>query len=141
MRAHPDVLAPCGLFCGICLDNVVNMWCHGCGCDCGSCAGVPHAENCAIAQCATGKGFETCAECDDMPCMDLILFTFHPIAAHHLPSIEVLRRVQRVGKEQVLAELRERFADSESRLRWAWVESTCEERQAAFERWRASLAE
>ena len=134
-----DVLAPCGLYCAVCLDNIVNQVCHGCGCTCGKCAGDAHFTSCQIAQCASSKGFETCAECADLPCIRLIHFAYSPFAIHHLPVIENLRRVQKVGKEKVLEELRALFADEETRLRWAFIEEYGGQRRRAFQEWRSSL--
>ena len=131
-----DVLAPCGFYCAVCLDNIVNHCCHGCGCSCGHCAGAAHVDLCDIARCARDKGYETCAECNEMPCTQLILFTHHPFCIHHQATIEILRRVQRVGKEQVLQELREAFADEEKRLRRAFIEEYGGKRAAAFDAWR-----
>lgn len=134
-----DVLAPCGLYCAVCLDNIVNHCCHGCGCTCGECAGDAHYQGCDISQCASSKRYETCAECDDLPCIKLIHFAYHPFAIHHLQAIEVLRRVQKVGVEQVLDELRAFFADEETRLQWAFIEDYGGKRAREFEQWKASL--
>lgn len=133
-----DVLAPCGLYCAVCLDNMVNHVCHGCGCTCGDCAGDGHHQNCEISVCASSKGLETCAECDDFPCIELIQFAYHPFAIHHLQAIEILRRVQKVGKEKVLAELRAYFADEQTRLQWAFIEDYGEQRYRAFCQWQES---
>lgn len=134
-----DLLAPCGLYCGTCLENVVGEGCHGCGCACGTCAGEAHARDCDIAQCAHSQGYDTCAECDDMPCVRLILFAYHPLAIHHLQAIEVLRRVRRVGRERVLRELGDHFADEETRSQWAFIEEYGWRRHSEYERWRAGL--
>jgi hypothetical protein len=130
-----DVLAPCGLYCGVCLDNIVNEVCHGCGCGCGACAGDYHSHHCDISQCASSRGFETCAECDEMPCTALINFAYHPFAIHHLPVIENLRRLHKVGKERFLEELRTYFAAQETRLQWAFIEDYGGHRRLEFERW------
>jgi len=53
--------APCGLYCGVCGSNLMSHECHGCGCDCGACAGAAHAEGCRIARCAADRGYATCA--------------------------------------------------------------------------------
>lgn len=135
-----DILAPCGLYCAVCLDNVVNHICHGCGCACGNCAGDYHFSHCEIAQCASSKGFETCAECADLPCIRLIHFAYHPFAIHHLQAIEVLRRVQKVGKEKVLEELRAYFADEEARLQWAFIEDYGGRRHREYQQWKESLS-
>jgi hypothetical protein len=131
-----DVLAPCGLYCAVCLDSIVNHACHGCGCDCGACAGAWHDEHCEIARCAHGRGYGTCAECDELPCTTLIQFAYHPFCIHHLPVIETLRRVRKVGRERVLAELRAYFADEERRLEWAFIEAHGDRRREAFRAWR-----
>jgi len=131
-----DVLAPCGLYCAVCYDNIVNRFCHGCGCDCGHCAGTAHVDMCDIAKCARERGYETCAECDEMPCMELITFTYHPFWIHHRGAIETLRRAKKVGLDRVKLELREAFADEERRLQWAYLEHLAGEHYAAFKAWR-----
>lgn len=134
-----DVLAPCGLYCAVCLENIVQKACHSCGCDCGSCAGKAHFESCSIAQCTAARGYATCAECEEMPCTELIYFAYGPFVIHHLPVIETLRRVRRVGQEKVLAELRAYFAEEDRRLRWAFIEDYGGRRRREYQRWRASL--
>ena len=136
-----DVLAPCGLYCAVCLDNTVHHICHGCGCSCGKCAGEAHYQGCTISQCASSRGLETCAECDDLPCTELIHFAYHPSAIHHLQVIELLRRARKVGKEQVLEELRATFSEEETRLQWAFIEHYGGQRYRAFEQWKADLGE
>jgi hypothetical protein len=69
----------------------------------------------------------------------LIHFAYHPFAIHHLQAIEVLRRVQKVGVEQVLDELRAFFADEATRLQWAFIEDYGGKRAREFEQWKASL--
>ena len=133
-----DILAPCGLYCAVCLDNIVNHECHGCGCSCGQCAGQWHGEHCDIAQCALSRGFEACAECEELPCTKLIFCAYHPFCIHHLPAIEILRRLSRVGKQRVMGELRAAFADEEKRLRWAFIEQYGDHRREAYRAWRAA---
>jgi len=132
-----DTLAPCGLYCATCVEVLVHKTCHGCGCACGECGGG-RVEGCEIAQCARSKGLDTCAACDDLPCTKLIQFAYHPFAIHHLPVIEILRRVRRVGKEQVLQELRAYFQDEERRLQWAFLEDYSGRRWAAYQAWKES---
>ena len=40
--------APCGLYCGVCSEFLLDRTCHGCGCDCGQCAAGPHRRACDI---------------------------------------------------------------------------------------------
>jgi hypothetical protein len=99
------LLTTCGLYCGACLDYA-NGECPGCGvnCDCGACTACYHHQHCHIYQCAHAKGYQTCAECDDLPCTSLIEFAYDPIWRSHLPVIENLRRQQKIGVEAWLAE-------------------------------------
>jgi len=46
----------------------------------------------------------SCAECDDLPCTRLIQFANDPIWRTHLPVLENLRRIQRIGVEAWLDE-------------------------------------
>ena len=136
-----DTLAPCGLYCAVCLDNVVNHVCHGCGCACAAYAGQAHRTSCAIALCAVARGLGTCADCPEMPCTALICFAYHPFAIHHLPVIETLRRVRRVGVAQVLSELRAYFADEEARLQWAYAEARGGQREREYQAWKVAYTQ
>lgn len=109
-----NLLAPCGLYCGICNDYAAGE-CKGCGsdCTCGKCAACWHHDHCDIAKCAAGKGYKTCAECDDLPCTMLIEFCCDPFWRSHLPVIENLRRMKKIGYEAWLAEQREYWSDPE----------------------------
>ena len=127
-----DFVGPCGLYCGACLDNLVNKECHGCGCDCGNCAGEYHFKHCSISQCAAAKGIATCAECADFPCTNLIQFAFGPFVRHHLPVLENLRRIQRIGVEKWLEEQKAYFADEENRRQWVYAEEEGGERYRAW---------
>ena len=130
-----EFVAPCGLYCGVCLDRVVNKVCHGCGCTCGACAGQWHHEHCDISQCTVKRRIETCADCDDFPCSRLIKFTFEPCGENHRSVLENLRRIQKVGKARFLAEQEELFADDKARYSWAFAEHEAGERWQRFERW------
>ncbi len=132
-----DIIAPCGLYCSVCLDNLIHHECHGCGCDCGRCAGQAHFKGCSISQCADQKGYETCAECKELPCTNLIQFAYAPCAPHHLPVIETLRRVKKIGKEAALAELQTYFRDEDKKYQWAFLEDLGGRRWKEFQAWKA----
>jgi len=51
MVEEKSMAAPCGLYCGICSDYVVNKECHGCFCECGECAASYHHNECNLYQC------------------------------------------------------------------------------------------
>ena len=119
--------APCGLYCGVCGSNLTSNECHGCGCDCGDCAGAAHAEVCRIARCAADKGYATCAECDEMPCTYLTEFAFDPVWRTHLPVLEHLRRIRRIGADAWVEEQRTYWADERRLTRWLALYERCTE--------------
>ena len=119
-----NLLAPCGLYCGICNDFNAGE-CKGCGsdCTCEKCAACWHHEHCKIYQCVADKGYKTCAECDDLPCTMLIEFCFDPIWRSHRPVIENLRRMKKIGYETWLAEQKEYWSDPEKRTMYHYAGS------------------
>ncbi|MCR4405542.1 MAG: DUF3795 domain-containing protein [Anaerolineae bacterium] len=119
--------APCGLYCGSCTELLLDDTCHGCGCECGECAAGPHHNVCAIYHCCViEKGLETCAGCDDFPCTQLIQFAYDPIWRTHLPVLENLRRIQRIGVEAWLDEQQAYWADRKRLDRWLQLHRECE---------------
>ena len=117
--------APCGLYCAICGSNLATHECHGCGCDCGECAGAAHAAHCHIADCVAGKGYATCAECEEMPCTYLTAFVFDPIWRTHLPVLEHLRRIRRIGVDAWVQEQGAYWADERRLKRWLALYEDC----------------
>jgi hypothetical protein len=107
-----NLAAPCGLYCGVCSDFVLDGVCHGCGCDCGQCAAGPHRRACHIYRCVTERELGSCAECDDFPCTRIIQFAYDPIWRTHLPVLENLRRIRRIGTEAWLDEQEAYWADA-----------------------------
>jgi hypothetical protein len=124
---------PCGLYCGICGDHV-NGECDGCGCRCGRCAGDAHAKSCDIAKCAKGKGLETCAQCQDLPCTRVIVFTCDAVWRTHAPCIENLRRQQKIGVPAWLKEQEAYWSDEAKRKRWRALHQECSDRAKTFGR-------
>ena len=119
-----NYLAPCGLSCGIC-DDFLMEECKGCGaeCACGKCAVCWHHDHGRIVPGVREKGYQTCAECDDLPCTQLIEFAYDPIWHSHLPVIENLRRIRKIGAEAWLAEQAAYWADPERRLRFQYAKA------------------
>ena len=129
-----NVLAPCGLYCGVCSAYSLHQECKGCGsdCSCGECAACGHHARCRIYTCVKAHGFQTCAECPELPCTMLIEFAYDPIWRSHLPVIENLRRIQKIGVEDWLAEQREYWSDDERRLRQEYAKAEYGARYAEY---------
>jgi len=106
---------PCGLFCGCCSDQVIDKKCHGCGCECGKCAGSAHSSQCDIVRCVKDHDLEHCGECQDFPCTMLIQFANDPIWRTHLPVLENLRRRKKIGTEKWIEEQKQ-FWSKQKRL-------------------------
>ncbi len=122
-----SLAAPCGLYCGACVDYIEYKTCHGCKCRCGTCASLEHRESCDIYNCCVDqKHLETCEGCDQLPCSKLIQFCYSPIWTHHLPVIENLRRQKISGIDKWLKEQREIWSNSWYIGRWIWLQKRCE---------------
>lgn len=86
MEVRKELLAPCGLYCGVCSIQIAyrednqklkeklaaaygvtaeDIRCKGCCSE----EKFGYCETCPIRECATGKGFEGCYQCDDWPCV------------------------------------------------------------------------
>ena len=128
-----NLAAPCGLYCGVCVDFLKHESCHGCSCICGSCASLEHRENCDIHRCCVEeKGFDTCKECDELPCSKLIQFCYSPIWLHHMPAIENLKRQKAIGTKKWLSEQQEIWRNKWYLERWLWLQKECEGRLRRF---------
>ena len=116
---------PCGLYCGICIDNIKSNECHGCGCKCGNCVGEWHTKQCAIYKCVDQKQIESCADCKDFPCTTLIQFANDPVWRTHLVCLENLRRRKKIGTENWLKEQEEYFQDENNRNKEMKLHQNC----------------
>lgn len=123
------IAAPCGLYCGACIDYLVDKNCHGCGCDCGKCEASEHQKRCDLYNCCVKeKDFADCSECKQFPCAKLIRFCYNPIWLHHLPVIENLRRRKIIGTKNWLREQKEIWSSEWYLRRWLWFQKECENR-------------
>jgi hypothetical protein len=121
--------APCGLYCGACVDYLEYKSCQGCNCNCGTCAASEHHGSCDVYKCCVGqKGLDTCKGCVEFPCSKLIQFCYSPIWTHHLSAIENLRRQKAMGTERWLKEQREVWSNEWYVKRWLWLQKECESR-------------
>ncbi len=105
--------APCGLFCEACSEWTRNR-CHGCGCNCGKCTASRHSPTCEIFKCVWERNAESCANCSELPCSELIMHTHDPIWVTHSPCIENLRRRKRIGTENWISEQREYWKNEDN---------------------------
>ena len=127
--ADPKLAAPCGLYCGACIDWLVYKSCHGCGCSCGECDATEHHQRCDIYQCCVNdKRLVDCSECSEFPCTRLIHFCYNPVWMHHFPVLENLKRKQTVGMEKWLEEQKQFWENDWYRRAWLWFQRECEER-------------
>jgi hypothetical protein len=64
------MLAPCGMNCAVCYKHVeMRKYAKPCGgCLKADTDKPEHCRKCAIKNCAQGKGFVHCFECEDFPC-------------------------------------------------------------------------
>ncbi len=121
--------APCGLYCGACIDHLVYKNCHGCGCNCDSCAASNHHKQCDIYECCVEqRSLEACGECEEFPCSRLIQFCYNPVWQHHLTVIENLRRRRAVGTGRWLEEQKKAWSNDWYRKKWLWLQRECEDR-------------
>jgi hypothetical protein len=120
--------APCGIYCGACIDYLLYKSCHGCCCKCGKCDSLEHHKQCDVYKCCVEqRRLKDCSECEDFPC-SIIQFCYNPIWLHHLPVIENLRRRKKVGIEKWLNEQKENWTNEWYLQRWLWFQKECENR-------------
>jgi hypothetical protein len=121
--------APCGLYCGACIDYLIYKSCHGCGCGCGVCDSSGHHERCNIYKCCVEqRNYKACSECEEFPCSALIMFCHSPVWLHHLPVIENLRRRKAVGPVKWVEEQIDTWSNEWYLRRWLWLQKECEKR-------------
>ena len=131
--ADAKLAAPCGLYCGACIDILAYKSCHGCGCSCGKCAATEHHKQCNIYECCVNeKRLSSCSECSDFPCTQLTHFCYSPVWMHHFPVIENLKRRGRIGLEKWLEEQRQFWENEWYRHAWLWFQKECEERLTKY---------
>ena len=121
--------APCGLYCGACIDYLVYGNCHGCGCECGTCAASEHHKTCDVYKCCVEqRGFKGCNECGELPCSRLVQFCCNPVWLHHSPVVESLRRRKAIGTRKWLKEQKKVWSNEWYLQKWLWFQKECENR-------------
>lgn len=128
-----NLFARCGLYCGNCILYVERKECDGCGCNCGNCRASHCAQSCKIFPCTEDKKLTSCADCAEFPCTQLIQFCYDPIWRSHLPVIENLRRVKKIGVQKWLAEQAAYWSDQRRLAQWLEMHSKCMQAYQEFE--------
>jgi rubrerythrin len=127
----------CGLYCDACLamrqnkagkldelaarfnttpDKVV---CHGCKTD----VNLSYCMNCEMKKCCRDKGYESCAECPDMPCEHIL--RFHDEKPHRKVIIGNLLRIREIGLPEFLNEQAKRWACPNCGYTISWYDEKC----------------
>jgi len=110
-RLAPDLIAPCGMDCGVCIAHLRDRNpCVGCN---GEDSSKPHhCTVCRMKHCdeLTSHGHSFCFECPRFPCPQLRNLDKRYRSKYRMSMLENLEEVRRIGLEQ--------FVESE-RIRWA----------------------
>ena len=107
----PELIAPCGMNCGICsaylaLSRNLPKQTHCTGCR-------PRGKNCAFikrrCQRLTENTVNFCFECDDFPCRNLSHLDERYRRNYNMSMIENLRQLAQEGMEAFLKDQREKY--------------------------------
>ncbi len=133
--------APCGIYCGACenvhakkrgqLEQLAKrankpvevLDCQGCRSE----VIAQCCANCKIKACAEGKGFETCAECDECPCERYEVFKkgdFYPL---YVLMMNNLKTIDEGGLDAWLKNREKRWKCSECGTPLWWYQKTCDD--------------
>lgn len=96
-------------------------------------------ESCGIRQCASGKGFDFCFQCEELPCEQFVAFRDSEKWPYHAAVPKNLERIQQVGVEAWLAEQGVRWCCPRCGARFAWQDETCKKCGETVPNYRADL--
>jgi len=132
-KPEPGVAAPCGLYCGNCIDTPPNgTKSHYVSCTRQNCPSGLASARCEIYQCCVStRGLIDCAACIEFPCKMLLRFSHQPAHPERLSVIFNLQRRQAVGQARWLAEERLFWQQPDTRRQWVLF------RQAVLEKWQS----
>ncbi|NLM98345.1 MAG: DUF3795 domain-containing protein [Halanaerobiaceae bacterium] len=132
--------AYCGLYCGACpkfmmtengeieefaAKNGLSVEDFACsGCKSGQVA--KWCRVCKLKMCAQEKGFDSCAECRDYPCTDLISFRDDPKYPYHKEIAAYLEEIKEAGKEAWLLSMKERWSCKNCGEPYNWYQLVCD---------------
>lgn len=105
---HHPTIACCGIDCGLCARYYTDGKSR-----CPGCMGEDFFEkhpSCSILTCCVKKnGFETCAECHQLPCEKIAQWDIADSFVTHKKSLENLRQIRAVGIEEFIKQQRQRM--------------------------------
>lgn len=106
-KRHPTI-ACCGIDCGLCPRYYTDGKSR-----CPGCMGEDFSEkhpSCSIITCCVKKnGFETCAECPQMPCEKIAKWDIADSFVSHKKSLENLRQIQKEGMGEFIKQQKQRM--------------------------------
>ena len=94
-----EKITVCGVYCSSeC--HAFNEECAGCNQLAGKVSWAPEIgqECCPLYTCVVGKGFQTCAECAEVPCEIWLVETKNPAVSEAAFAAEVKRRVSNLKR-------------------------------------------
>lgn len=124
----------CGLYCGACIFGIATetgtlketaekfqkteaeVHCLGCK--------AAQIEDCEFRICCSEKGFESCAECPDMPC-EKVHALCNDEWEHHSVVITNLNRIKEIGKAAWLKEQLDEWKCKNCGERTMWYQKVC----------------
>jgi hypothetical protein len=127
MTVDKKLLAPCGLYCGVCgiliahreknqklkekLGNVYGCKAEQINCDgCMSDNRFFYCESCGIRSCVSGKGYEGCYQCDKFPCDHIEGF---PVPIGKKVILRAVPQWRKAGTEAWVQQEQERYQCSQ----------------------------
>ena len=131
--------AYCGLYCGACPVMLAHQngeleafaarigmepedaRCFGCKSD----KVASFCTTCELRQCASGKGYDFCVRCDELPCEPFVAFRDDGQCPYHAAVPKNLERIQQVGAQVWLEEQDARWRCPECGTRFAFQDESC----------------
>ncbi len=128
----------CGLYCGACpvllatekrerVDPLQNAQlpaeqvCFGCKSE----KSTPWCTDCALKHCARSKGFDSCAQCDEVPCEPMTRFVEDPQWPYHKAVPKNWRLIREQGMAEWSRDQAVRWQCPSCGAPFAWRDETC----------------
>lgn len=134
-----ELIAYCGLYCGACSFKVAfeendrvhltdmpehyDRYKNDALEDCPGCRLENKCGQCAIRDCAIGRGLDYCAQCNDFPCERSMGFN-NDGRPHHGETISNSELLKEMGEERWLELLKEKWTCG-CGARFSWYHNTC----------------
>jgi hypothetical protein len=95
--------------CSGCKSGQVAIWCR----------------DCAIKNCARGKGFDNCGECSEYPCQEINQFVDDADWPYHKETPEYIRDIKEQGKEFWIEKVTRRWSCEKCGSIYSWFSLEC----------------